>query len=265
MSTWISILAFLTVIQTIVWRDSADTSIAPILCDLSIRVQVGEIAAGPACAFIIARSLYLIIRHPTWDYEDRRRHRRTLALNLFLVIGLPIIINVQYYTVQNSRFQVFEQLGCTFNWQSSGLAVIMLGLIPVVLSIASIMYLVSVAATLWKHKRNMSHLFVSHTSITPSLYIRILAFGLILLIDSGIFIGNLFPPPTGFYPGWNVVHGNWSPEAIPAAEWQTQSVGRLTVVWNGWINVWLAAIVFGLFVVSRSQTHVMSRCSIRVC
>lgn len=34
-SAWISILALATGIETILWRDNADTTLAPALCDLS--------------------------------------------------------------------------------------------------------------------------------------------------------------------------------------------------------------------------------------
>lgn len=107
-------------------------------------------------------------------------------------------------------------------------------------------------AVLWKHKRNMDRLFGGQIAIPRSLYVRIFTLGVILLMTSALAFVNCFPAPTEFYAGWSAVHGNWTPVAVTAHEWHAQgSFVAFTVIWNEWINVWLAVALFGLFGLTR--------------
>ena len=96
----------------------------------------------------------------------------------------------------------------------------------------------------------MNHLFGRQIAISRSVYLRVFALGMINFLSSvTASIVNFFPfPMPGFYPGWAVVHADWTPVAITAAEWRSQGpLVMFTNVWDVWINVWLGAAIFGLF------------------
>lgn len=94
----------------------------------------------------------------------------------------------------------------------------------------------------------MNRLFGHQMAISSSLFIRILAFGILVVFISIIPFLNLFPIPHIFYPGWDAVHRNWTPVAVSAAEWHTQgTLAIFSVAWDEWIGVWVSVAAFGLF------------------
>ena len=108
----------------------------------------------------------------------------------------------------------------------------------------------------------MNQLFGRQIAITRCVYLRVFIFGLInlLVILTGA-ISNFFPVPMAeFYPGWSVVHADWTPVSVSASEWRSQ--GRFAMfgnVWNVWINVWLALAIFGLFGLTEDARNVYVR------
>ena len=98
----------------------------------------------------------------------------------------------------------------------------------------------------------MQRIFGSQSIISRSVYLRILSFGLILLMFCTVAAVNFFPLPNKFYPGWSAVHKDWDPVSVTAEEWRTQGVFVFfTIVWYGWYNVFLAVVIFGLFGLTR--------------
>ncbi|VDC06349.1 unnamed protein product [Peniophora sp. CBMAI 1063] len=262
LSVWVSLSCFFTGIQAVIWRDNADTTILPVFCDIATRIQVGTLAGMPGCTLIITRCLHDIVRCRTVAFNDSDKRRRELVFDFFLVIGLPIVLQFFYYVVQNARYQVVEQLGCNMAILPSGMAILLLNSFPLVLSlISAVFYMSRILYFLWKHKRNMGHLFGRQIAIKRSVYLRIFALGMINFLTSiTASIVNFFPfPMPVFYPGWAAVHADWTPVSISAAEWHSQ--GPLIVftnVWDVWINAWLGFAIFGLFGLTREarQTYV---------
>lgn len=91
LSAWVFITTLSTGIQTVVWRDNADTSIAPAFCDIgssshspllvaslidricaATRIQIGTLAAMPACTLVITRSLHRIVSYQTVVFNNPR-------------------------------------------------------------------------------------------------------------------------------------------------------------------------------------------------
>ncbi|VDC06350.1 unnamed protein product [Peniophora sp. CBMAI 1063] len=251
LSAWVFVCTLSTGVQTVVWRDNADTSIAPAFCDIATRIQVGTLAAMPACTLVITRSLHRIVSYQTVVFNDPHERRRELILDLILGLGLPIILNILYYVVQDARYLVVEQVGCAPALQNTGMAILLLNSTPIILSlISAVFYMSRIIFFLWRHKRNMNQLFGRQITITRCVYLRVVCFGVInLLVCLTVAISNFFPIPTPeFYPGWSATHANWTAQSISTAEWHSQgSLTRWSNVWNVWINVWLALAIFGLF------------------
>ncbi|KZV65612.1 STE3-domain-containing protein [Peniophora sp. CONT] len=247
LSAWVSVMALVTGIQAVIWRKSADTTLLPGFCDISIRLQIGSVSAETACTLIITRYLFRVVQHPLRPIDQQERRRRML-LNYLLIAGLPIVTNVLYYVVQNSRFQVVEEFGCLPTIEPSGLAILVLNGIPTIFIIISAVYMTRTILILCQHKRNLQRLFGNQSIISRSVYLRIFSFGFILLLFCAAAAVNFFPLPHEFYPGWSVVHKDWDPVSVTAEEWRSQGVFVFfTIVWYGWYNVFLAVIIFGLF------------------
>ncbi|KZV66815.1 STE3-domain-containing protein [Peniophora sp. CONT] len=263
LSAWVFVTTLSTGVQTVVWRDNADTSIAPAFCDIATRIQIGTLAAMPACTLVITRSLHRIVSYQTVVFNNPRERRRELILDLFLVLGLPIILNILYYVVQDARFWVIEEIGCSPALQNTGMAILLLNSSPIILSLISgAFYMSRIIFFLWRHKRNMNQLFGRQIAITRCVYLRVFCFGLInLMVCLTVAIANFFPfPQPEFYPGWSAVHANWTSVSISAADWHSK--GRFVMfnnVWNVWVNVWLALAIFGLFGLTEDARKVYVR------
>ncbi|VDB86467.1 unnamed protein product [Peniophora sp. CBMAI 1063] len=248
LAVWVSILSFITGIQMVIWRDSADTTIAPVFCDIVSRILVGTLIAMPACTLITCRCLHDMVRYSVINTVKFRKRRRDLLLDLVLFLGLPVISNIFYYVVQSARFSVLEESGCGVAIVVSGLTLMLISGPPLIVFCFSFVYFSITITLLVKHRRSMNRLFGRQMAISQSLYLRLLAFGFILILVSAAAFANVAPLPTEFYPGWSVVHSDWTPLSVSTAEWQAG--GSLTifgVVWNGWIFVWLSTATFGLF------------------
>ncbi|VDC04515.1 unnamed protein product [Peniophora sp. CBMAI 1063] len=251
LSAWVSMMSLVTGIQAVVWRKSSDTTLIPGFCDISIRLQIGSISAETACTLIITRYLFRVVQHPLRPIDEYERRRRML-LNYALVIGLPLLTNVLYYVVQNSRFQVVEEFGCLPTIEPSGLAILILNGIPTIFVLISATYMTRTMLILCQHKRNLQRLFGNQSIISHSVYLRILSFGFILLLFCTVAVVNFFPLPDKFYPGWSAVHKDWDAVSVSAEEWRTEGTFVFfTIVWYGWYNVFLAVVIFGVFGLTR--------------
>ena len=63
----------------------------------------------------------------------------------------------------------------------------------------------------------------------------------------GVFLDSKSSDPFIFYPGWNVVHADWTPLTATREEWRASGWGTFTLYFTLWANVILAIAIFGLF------------------
>ena len=50
-----------------------------------------------------------------------------------------------------------------------------------------------------------------------------------------------------FYPGWRLVHSDWTPISVPESIWKTLFWNVFNIRWNQWINVFYGVLFFLLF------------------
>lgn len=57
--------------------------------------------------------------------------------------------------------------------------------------------------------------------------------------------------PVVFYPGWKLVHSDWTVIQTPSSMWNQLVWIKFNVKWDDWINVFFAAVFFLLFGVTK--------------
>lgn len=63
----------------------------------------------------------------------------------------------------------------------------------------------------------------------------------------GLFLDSKSSDPFIFYPGWDVVHADWTPLQYTRDEWRSSDWGTFTLYFTLWANVVLSLAIFGLF------------------
>ena len=184
-------------------------------------------------------------------------------------IGLPVIVMVlclssqfifhyQYYIslthpcfsaflVQDARFQIAEDYGCSMPLLDTWVLIIILALPPILLELISGVYgCLSIYAFYNLSKENRRN-----NNLNRQRYIRLICFSACDLIG-GIpltafylytFINGFVP-----FPGLKQEHYEFSQiPPVPAVVWRSNTVVELAFEFNRWLSVWDAFVFFAIF------------------
>ncbi|EIW76322.1 fungal pheromone STE3G-protein-coupled receptor [Coniophora puteana RWD-64-598 SS2] len=110
---WTSVMCITLGINAIIWNGNY-TDWSPIWCDISSRIIIAGLVGIPASTLCINRRLYQIL-----SLQYRRRPALNVVCDLCIGLGLPALVIVLYYTVQEYRYLLVEDIGCwyaTVDW-----------------------------------------------------------------------------------------------------------------------------------------------------
>ncbi|KAI0317112.1 pheromone A receptor-domain-containing protein [Amylostereum chailletii] len=254
---WLFIACLIQGLEAIVWSKNAENK-APVWCDISSHLGWGILVGIPACSLVITRRLYHIACLRVIDSPGKRERRVQRFLDFFIGVGFPIlVVGPFYYVVQNRRFSVIEEVGCSSAIVSSGLTTILVDMWPIILPlISATFYCPRIIWTFYRQRRDVDAFLQSNGSVDRARYLRILAVGcldilftlptgvLFLLVDvaENVRIGDY-----RLYPGWNYVHHSWTPTSISAAEWRSEVWTSFQLILQQWLSPILSILIFVIF------------------
>ncbi|KZV61584.1 hypothetical protein PENSPDRAFT_643237 [Peniophora sp. CONT] len=250
----------------IIWSDNADVKLW-IYCDIVSRIQYITFVVKPMATLIITRRLHLIVSLQSVDLPDKAAVR-WLFIPLLVAGPLCETVAVSYptaleltsadYINQIARFEVLEGFGCTNGLDGSILYYLTIQswtVIPPLLSV--LIYYPKVARIFYRQSRDINRFLHSNGSVSRTNYLRILALAsidILLTLPVGIVnialsvSSNLAQGGFSFYPGWDVVHGDWTPIVYTYAELKAFGPSTLAEYYFAyWASPALAFTIFGLF------------------
>ncbi|KAI5119268.1 hypothetical protein M0805_007270 [Coniferiporia weirii] len=248
---WTAIACLNQFINSIVWRESV-INFAPVWCDISSRIIIATSVAIPAASLTITRRLYKISRVQSVMASPKEK-RAEMAIDLSLVVGLPVLVMILFYFVQGHRFNIFEQIGCfpaTFNTPP---AYPLVWMWPLLLGSISSVYCFLTISSFLRRRREMSQFLNSNSQITLSRYFRLMALAMmdtVLTIPLAIFAIWLNAVESEIQPwrGLADAHFDFSRvEQVSSVVWHLSKWTTLSFGLDRWFIVFCAAVFFAFF------------------
>ena len=156
------------------------------------------------------------------------------------------------FFIQDARFQIVEEFGCSLPVLFTWVAIIIISLPPILLELISCVYgCLSIHAFYNLSKPNDLETRSNNNNLNPKRYLRLICFSACDLI-SGM-------PLTWFYlylnikdfvpyPGLTQEHYQYSQiNQVPAVVWRANTTVELSYEFNRWISVWGAFVFFAIF------------------
>ncbi|KAG8724956.1 a-factor receptor [Ceratobasidium sp. 395] len=200
-------------VNSIVWMGNTRDP-APVWCDISTKLIIGMSVGLTASALCINRRLYSIATIQSVS-DDRAARRRRVMIDLFLGIGLPIIVMALSYIVQDHRYDINEDLGCWPVTYPTLLAIPLVLTWPLFIGIATFIYAsLSIRAFLKSRHQFNQFLSRSNSGINMSRYIRMMGLSsieMLLTVPLNIYIIYLnLTTPQIPWVSWAFTHQHFS-------------------------------------------------------
>ncbi|KAI0316922.1 GPCR fungal pheromone mating factor [Amylostereum chailletii] len=263
LALWTFLGAIRASVDAVIWRDNFN-NVTPVWCDISSHMSIALSIAIPACSFVITRRLHKIISLRGVDLRSQRAGD-IMPYDLSICIGLPLVITGVYYVVQSARFQIFEEVGCQSALSATGLT-ILISSWTFILPVASIVFFWSrLVIVLYRHYKELNQFTSSEITLTRSRYLRVFAIGsLDILFSLPIGISTISQASVQgrsapFWPGFDVVHRDFTPVLLPAEIWKEKTVTRLSVRASQYVNVVSGVLIFVLFGLSGESRELYRR------
>ncbi|KAI0031602.1 GPCR fungal pheromone mating factor, partial [Vararia minispora EC-137] len=236
-------------INAVVWADNANVRLT-VYCDIVSRLQLVTSIAKPACSFIITRKLYNTVVRQSGQYV------RHVCLEFFYThLALPLD-----YILQRARFIIMEGFGCTSAAAIAGLEFVLIESWRISLPLISVLvYAPRIVLVFYRRNKELNRFLRSNGSVSLDRFFRVIAiacldiilslpFGLVDLIISILkYTEGIGPIP--FYPGWSIVHKNWS--LVLAFRYvNVQAAGTWELInfyFPQWSSTVLGFVIFALF------------------
>ncbi|VDB87074.1 unnamed protein product [Peniophora sp. CBMAI 1063] len=241
--------------NTILWSDNADIKLY-VYCDIVSRIQIIGFVIKSTATLIITRRLYLIASLQSVDAPSKSAKRWDTCVEWTLGVVLPLLVaGPIYYSIQTSRFVIWEGFGCANAEVNSVVTILLIPTIPVIFPLISVLfYYPKVAYTFYRHTKDVNHFLRTNGAVSRTVYLRVLLLASIdiaITLPVGItyFILNLLSalPNLTVYPGWKVVHTNWEPAGFLYPDWAADPASAASQYFSFWTWPVLAFVIFGLF------------------
>ncbi|EGN94106.1 hypothetical protein SERLA73DRAFT_62902 [Serpula lacrymans var. lacrymans S7.3] len=251
---WTGLLCLNGFVNSVVWNDNV-VNWAPVWCDISSRLAIGGRVAIPATSLCITCRLHSLLRlRPRVNSTRRRKNKKRFIfwMDLFIVLGIPVLSMVLAYVIQYQRFIIFEELGCHYSLYNTIPAFPLYGIWPVVIGLITAVYAGLIFRAIIQRKMRLnefmqrdwrigSHQCWRLTGVVIAVFICSFPTSLWYLVED-ILLGPAQP-----WPGWKVVHASNSEIAQFTNEmWQFGNSVAL-YEWERWCYVVYAIIFFTLF------------------
>ncbi|KAJ7742950.1 pheromone A receptor-domain-containing protein [Mycena maculata] len=214
------------VVNAIVWSSNVEHRI-PVWCDIVTKLLVGANIALPGVCLCSARYLELLASSRKL-YPNTYSKRVHMLIDVALCYVLPFLYMTLHFAVQDHRFDLLQDFGCSASIHRSTPAVLIMVIPPLIFcSITLVLCMFSV----WHCTRLSSERFTSHlsarSSISVPLFIRRLTKSIIL--TTTVLIVTLFPLLSPRPESWASFHANW--DVIFVIQIASEVTGAQIVWW----------------------------------
>ncbi|KAI0729154.1 pheromone A receptor-domain-containing protein [Fomitopsis betulina] len=208
---WLILCNAIQGVNAVVWAGNTETKI-PVWCDISTKLLMGVRVAIPAtCVCLSNRVRHLLMT------GDAKGGIGILSFDLITCIAIPVTYMVLHIIVQDYRFNLTENFGCSPAIYDSIPALFLVWLPPLIFSICAIAL---TCTTMYSgHKRGFALVCVRqsgngghHTFDFLRPLLRSLLIASLLLVSSVFSLHAVLATPSHFLPwtSWNAVHAQLS-------------------------------------------------------
>nr|ADO17672.1 Ste3 [Tremella mesenterica] len=210
---WLFLGNLVYLVNAIVWWDNVENS-APVWCDISTKMQNAFIGGLTASTLCINKRLADIAASRVVT-TDQRRKRITLAVDLGLGLGLPVLCVILAYIVTPHRYNILEGYGCDAVVYSTIPTIFLVYCPPLIISCVSAGYGVTAGYAFLKRRLEFNAILKqSKSALDRSHYIRLIALSstdLIISIPLTLYLLILAATsPLEPWISWDNVHYGWS-------------------------------------------------------
>ncbi|EGN94607.1 hypothetical protein SERLA73DRAFT_114911 [Serpula lacrymans var. lacrymans S7.3] len=247
---WLSLSMLNSSINSIIWSNNT-VNLAPGWCDISSYVIVASkygVQLAPLC---IARQLYHITTMKTVG-RSRFETRRDMFTDLFIGIGLPLLLLPLYYVIQGNRSMIVEQVGCYFVAIRTPPAFLLFAMWPPIFAFVSAVYSTFTFCGTIRRKSHMREVMKSNEDLSSGKYYRLMVlFGaqIVLILPSVIFafVNDVAGGTTVPY-SWDYIHAGFSEVSqVSISAWTSNLQNAIAFQWDRWTIVIYALLFFAFF------------------
>ncbi|KAI0830078.1 STE3-domain-containing protein [Trametes gibbosa] len=238
-------------VNSIMFARSA-ANIAPVWCDISTRIIIGQSVGIPIASMCISRRLYNISRVSS-VMVTRAEKRRVILQDTLCCVFFPIICMALSYIVQGHRFNIFENLGCYPAIYNTLPTYFLVYMWPILIGVVSSVYCILSLLMLLKRHTQFREFLQSGGALTVSRYYRLMALAateILFTIPLGVYelYSNAIDGALHPWLGWNDTHFNFSVvEEVPALAWRTYPKLLIPLEMSRWVLPVCAFVFFGYF------------------
>ncbi|KAF7373099.1 Pheromone receptor [Mycena sanguinolenta] len=194
-------------INAIVWSSNVELRI-PVWCDIVTKLLLGITVALPGVCLCSARYLELL-SSTRKIYPNTYSKRIHTLIDVALCFVLPLLYMILHFAVQDHRFDLVQNFGCSASIQRSTPAVLIMVIPPLILcSISLLLCMLSI----WNCARISAQHFAQHLSarsaLSAPIFIRRLTKS--TLLTATVLIVTLFPLLGPHTESWASFHANFS-------------------------------------------------------
>ncbi|KAI0742594.1 STE3-domain-containing protein [Daedaleopsis nitida] len=238
-------------INSLIWSRSV-LNVAPIWCDISTRIIVGQSVGIPMASLCISRRLYNISRVSN-VLTTRAEKRHVIIQDSLLCILFPIVCMVFSYIVQGHRFNIFENLGCYPAIYNTLPTYFLVYMWPIVIGLVSSVYCVLSLVSLFKRHKQFREFCQSGSALTISRYYRLMILAIteiVFTIPLGVYelYSNAIDGALHPWLGWDDTHFNFSLVGqVPNVIWRSDPNLVIPLEMSRWILPLCAIVFFAFF------------------
>ncbi|ADV24257.1 Pheromone receptor STE3p, putative [Cryptococcus gattii WM276] len=252
--TWLFIANVIFFVNGIVWWNSYDLPSSPIWCDIASKLFIGVPVGISATSLCITRRLVMIASSTAVTINQRQKHI-ALAIDLFLGIGMPMLVMALHYIVQPHRVDIIEGYGCQpVTWPGIPALFAVTWWSPLLTIIAAGYGVVALRFFLYRRLQFHTVLRSSRGGLDSRHYLRLMALAsvdIILGLPATLFTLIVNIRQRQSYPSWDWVHLDWSRiELYPASSVLPDAQKTIAIVLPRWLAPLLSIIFFLFFGVS---------------
>ncbi|OCH88483.1 hypothetical protein OBBRIDRAFT_84577 [Obba rivulosa] len=234
LTAWLLVCNLIQGINAAVWAGNEVVRIS-VWCDLVTKLMLGSHIALPGACLSMCRHI-----HVSLSGSGRRSQRLGVLSNLMFCIILPLFYMALHTIVQDHRFDLAPDFGCTASIYTSIPAVFLVWLPPTLLCISTFLFVAILVPKCIRtrhllHASGISTCFVLSPLLASSLISATILVTLSFALHSRIDSSGLLP-----WTSWASVLSNFSDPRIVPPTAQVDLV-RVEVIW--WLIPACSAIV----------------------
>ncbi|KAG7085963.1 hypothetical protein E1B28_003488 [Marasmius oreades] len=197
-------------LNSLIWSGNTDIHV-PVWCDIVTKVLIATGFAIPACCLCMAAHLELLASHRPF-VTTRPARRARLIFNLTICWIIPVIYSLLHLIVQNHRFDIVRDFGCSAAIHSSIPSVLVVWLPSFLFSVVSfIISGISLHHSFQVSASRFEEHILNRLNVAPSLYLRRITSVFILTIVTITFSVFILFTRSDFrsFAYWEALHAHF--------------------------------------------------------